>query len=38
MELRDLFEGLTDPETGEEVFSVFDGDAIFPATSGPRTS
>jgi len=30
MELRDLFEGLTDPETGEEVFSVFDGDAIFP--------
>ncbi|WP_232702084.1 alkaline phosphatase family protein [Halobacterium wangiae] len=29
-ELQELFEDLTDPETGEEVFSVFDGDDIFP--------
>jgi predicted AlkP superfamily phosphohydrolase/phosphomutase len=29
-ELRDLFGDLTDPENGKEVFSVFDGDDVFP--------
>jgi predicted AlkP superfamily phosphohydrolase/phosphomutase len=30
IELVDLFEGVTDPETGDRVFDVADGDYLFP--------